>query len=534
MSLWQSAADHADAITARLGWLHGVEWMQARAGELRAFAGQIAESGHYERAILLGMGGSSLAPAVFASLFEPAPGGLPLAVVDTTHPGEIARIADGDLRRCLFIVSSKSGDTVETIDLYHFFHAQLAAQCDDPGARFVMITDEGSNLHRLGQSGPCNKIFLNPDDVGGRYSALSYFGMVPAALLGVDIDELLGRAQRFCATTKADDPAQNPALALGMFLGRSALAGRDKLILRLPRRLGVFGLWVEQLIAESTGKDGKGLVPVVAGNSGLGPESNLYGGGADRINVRIGYDDQKQRADQATDATDWTLPFDDPYQLGAEYFRWQVATAVAAACIGVNPFDQPDVAQSKKTTALFIHGSEQPPAPACRGEHYDLHYPPHLDAGAPPSGHSSQDLIAEFRRTLEPGCYLGLLAYLPEDPRILSLLQTLGARAAGRWGIVTTLGIGPRYLHSTGQLHKGGPPGGRFIQFIADADAGGADGADQPVPQRDYTFGELYRAQADGDFSVLGRRGAVMRVRLKADRLRALAAFVDDFTGPQS
>ena len=390
-SLWLSSSnrspDKAQSIAARLGWLHSIEWMQPRVDELRAWAGQIA--GHYDRAILLGMGGSSLAAAVFASLFAPARGYLPLEVLDTTNPDEIARVAGGDLRRCLFIVASKSGTTVETVALYHFFYAQLAAQCADPQSRFVVITDAGSELQLAQASQSGGKIFINPDDVGGRYSALSYFGMVPAALLGVEIGELLERARAFCATTKSDDPAKNPALALGLLLGRNARAGRDKLILRLPRQLGVFGLWVEQLIAESTGKDGKGLVPVVVedgAESGLGDD--LKYGGEDRIHIDIHCGDsgrKKPRAgEMAARGPDWTLKFDDPRQLGAEFFRWEIATAIAATAegLGVNPFDQPDVARSKNSTRAFIRGSEQMAAPTCRGEHYDLHW----QAAAPQVG----------------------------------------------------------------------------------------------------------------------------------------------------
>ena len=518
-SLWQPSADEAQAIADRLGWLHSIEWMRVRAGELRGWAEGVAQSGHYDRAILLGMGGSSLAPAVFASLFKPAAGYLPLQVVDTTHPDEVARITDSDLRRCLFVVASKSGTTVETIDLYHFFRAQLARQCADPQSRFVMITDDGSDLHRLGQEAdPCQKIFINPDDIGGRYAALSYFGIVSAALLGVDVDELLDRAQTFAETTKSDDPTENPALALGMFLGRSALAGKDKLILRLPRQLRVFGLWVEQLVAESTGKHGKGLLPVLVDDQ---RENNPQHRFDDRVTIcydGIGYDGAaKERP------TDWALALDDPYQLGAEFFRWQIATAIAASYLGVNPFDQPDVAQSKDRARALLCGREPIQPPVYQSDEYDLYYPVSTDGT-----HISTYIIAEFCRRLKPESYLGLLAYLPEDQRTLSWLHSLGEEVARRWGIVVTLGIGPRYLHSTGQLHKGGPPTGRFIQFIADFDT------DLPVPGREYTFGQLYRAQADGDFSALAQtlgHGAVMRVRLKADRLRSLAAFVDEFIG---
>ena len=538
VSIWPTLADSADPISARLGWLDSIGWLQSRAGELQAWAAQIVSCGDYDRVILLGMGGSSLAPAVFASLFAPARGALPLTVIDTTNPDEITRLAGraGDLRRCLFIVSSKSGTSVETVDLYSFFHAQLAAHCPAPESRFVIITDEGSALHQLGESRKFNKIFLNPADIGGRYSALSYFGMVPAVLLGVDAGKLLQRAWAFCETTKSDDPKENPSLALGMLLGRGALAGRDKLILNLPGQLGAFGLWIEQLIAESTGKDGKGLVPVVAVEDLVGEDlagDNLnYAGGEDRINISIEYSGAGHEPGKRRRASDHALRLDDPYQIGAEYFRWEFATAIAAGYLRVNPFDQPDVAQTKNSTRRFIDGRARLPAPSCRGDDYDLHY--HA-AGRPQSAGSTREIIAEFRRTLTPKNYLGLLAYLPEGDQTLALLHRVRKQVAGRPGMVATVGFGPRYLHSTGQLHKGGPPTGRFIQFIVDSDvdSGTNPGTDLPVPGRGYTFGRLYRAQADGDFSALAGLGAgIMRVGLKADRLRALAAFVSDFAGP--
>ena len=514
-SLWQTPADSIDAISTRLGWLDSIDWMLNRASELQKWAATVAASGDYERVILLGMGGSSLAPAVFASLFAPAPGYPPLTVLDTTNPGDIARIAGGDLRRCLFVVASKSGDTIETVSLYRFFRAQLA--CPEPSSRFVLITDDGSALHRPAEY---SRVFINPADIGGRYSALSYFGLAPAALLGVDVEQLLARAQRFCETTRSDDPRENPALALGTLLGRGALAGRDKLILRLPDELRAFGLWVEQLVAESTGKDGKGLVPVLMET---GEEAD-FGGGDDRITVNIGYGEE-------TDGADHAIPIDDPYQIGAEFFRWEVATAIAACHLRVNPFDQPAVAQAKARTRVFLRGDARVAAPSHRGDAYDLTYPG--AGGEPDAGRAASQIIAEFHRTLCPKNYLALLAYLPEDEPTLALLHALRRRAAERFRIATTLGIGPRYLHSTGQLHKDGPPTGRFIQLVAHPDDDAAD--DAPVPDCDYTFGQLYRAQADGDFSVLAARaddsggGTVMRVALKADRLRALAAFVSDF-----
>jgi hypothetical protein len=480
------------------------------------------------------MGGSSLAPAVFASLFRSIPDYLPLDVIDTTSPDEISRIAGTDLHRCLFIVSSKSGTTIETVDLYHHFHALLAAQVASAESRFVLITDDGSWLHQLAESGNFNHVFINPADIGGRYSVLSYFGLVPAALLGVDVGRLLKKTRDFCETTKSDDPAHNPALALGMLLGRGALAGKDKLMLHLPDELQPLGLWIEQLVAESTGKNGKGLVPVLAGDGKDFSSQDCIGDEEDRINISIGFGagagpgTAKQPPDRTQDEPlnkfmDHSLQLDQPGQIGAEFFRWEFATAIAASYLHINPFDEPNVAQAKHSTGLFIEGRKQLEiAPSCQDDDYTLTCSGIV--GVPRSAHSTADVLAGFCRTLVPKTYVGILAYLPEDDETMALLHSLGDRLAASFPIVTTLGMGPRYLHSTGQLHKGGPPSGRFIQFVSDSKT------DLPVPGRSYTFGQLYRAQADGDFSVLSGNGStIMRVALKADRPLALQAFIAYF-----
>ncbi|MGI9310849.1 MAG: bifunctional transaldolase/phosoglucose isomerase, partial [bacterium] len=463
-SLWCARAREHDAIRARLGWLDCVAWMQSRADELQQWAARTAGSGDFDRVIVLGMGGSSLAPAVFASKFAPTSRGLKLQVLDSTCPDEIARVADGDLRRCLFIVASKSGDTLETLDLHRHFHAQAKTHHCNPESRFVLITDADTPLHRLGRSGRFHRVFINPSDIGGRYSALSYFGLAPAALLGVDVGALLARARAFADTTRDDDPRRNPALALGILLGRAARDGRDKLILDLPEDLAAFGLWVEQLIAESTGKDGKGLVPVIQPR-GEGDVAR----GEDRVVVRV--DLARGDGDGDDDDTDCTLRIDDPIQLGAEFFRWEFATAIAASYLRVNPFDQPDVARSKERTRRFIRKREGLIAEV-RGDAYDLRYRDRADdasndAASASASMTANEIIAQFRRALTPDAYLALLAYLPQQPSIIALLQSLRASLP----CAVTVGFGPRYLHSTGQLHKGGPRNARFIQFVADADA---------------------------------------------------------------
>lgn len=535
-SLWRLADA---AVCDRLGWLHAAQCMQSQADEMCAWARRIAQSGRYKRVIVLGMGGASQAAAVVASLFPAAAGYLRLQVIDTTHPETIADFAAQNLRECLFVVASKSGDTLETIALYHFFRAQLHTQGLAPGEialHFAFITDADSALHRLAKSHNCAHIFLNPADIGGRFSALSYFGMLPAALVGAPVAEILHHAQLFCATTQVDGDAYNPALALGNFIGRFAAAGRDKMILHLPSELQAFGRWIEQLIAESTGKHGVGVLPViVAAADGVIASDDLM-----IVRLTIGDGDRDLSKAQAENSPpQWKLHLNQPTEIGAEFFRWQFATVIAAVHLRVNPFDQPDVAASKANTLAFLHRRESLPPPTQHG-FYDLHYST-ADSPAASSADSCTvtvtDLITEFRRHLKPGDYLGVLAYLPEDARTLSLLHALCAAVTAGHSVVATIGFGPRYLHSTGQLHKGGPPNGRFIQLVDRRDdrASGhtaklasEHAADLAVPQCDYTFAQLCQAQADGDFAALAVRTMVLRVLLKADRLRALAAFIGD------
>jgi len=547
-SLWLPAGDGdaAAAIAGRLGWLDCVDWMLAdsRADELQAWAGETITGGAFDRAIVLGMGGSSLAAAVFAQAFESQAGApaLPLTVIDTTRPADITRLAGGDLRRTLIIVASKSGDTVETADLHAFFRARVKAQLKSARVdrHFVFITDRDSKLHRAAGRA---RVFVNPSDIGGRFSALSYFGLSPAALAGVDLRRLLARAQEFAATTRIDDARANEALALGMRLGRGALAGRDKLLLRVAPRWRAFGLWIEQLIAESTGKAGRGIVPVLAAAGDVDPGEPE---GAGCMRARI-VDLDARAADRADDAgggeafdIDLRLRLAGGEQLGAEFFRWEFATAVAAAYLRVNPFDQPDVEAVKTRTAADLRAGAAAPtaaAPTSRiaTECYDLQLPTALETAAGVAKPAHADLaIAAFAAGLAPNSYLALLAYLADDAATAAALRALRAGIAKHARIAATAGFGPRYLHSTGQLHKGGPAGARFIQLIDYTRSGpGTDSwaaADLTVPGRGYTFGRLYRAQADADFAALAAAGrAVLRVELKLNRGDALAAFAAEF-----
>jgi transaldolase/glucose-6-phosphate isomerase len=389
--------------------------------------------------VLLGMGGSSLAPEVMRRTF----GVHGFRVLDTTHPAAIRglekRLA---LERSAFVVSSKSGSTVETLSQFAYFWGWTGGAAE----RFVAVTDPGSSLDDLARERGFRVVHGEPT-IGGRYSALSPFGTVPALMMGIDLDRLGGRAQEMAEACRSPD---SPGLELGVELGEGWREGRDKVA--ISPNPGGFGLWAEQLLAESTGKDGKGLVPA--------PEEPSRGPDVQVQEVRIGA----------------------PEALGAEFFRWEFATAVAGSILGINPFDQPNVQEAKDRTSAILE----------QGEHVELE----------PEG-SVDDLFASARE----GDYIAILAFV--DPAAEDRLEPLVARAR-ETGCVVTKGLGPRYLHSTGQLHKGGPNTGLFVQVVDEP------GEELPIPGRPFGFRQLIRAQAAGDFAALAERGRrVVRVRLE-------------------
>ena len=401
-------------------------------------------TGQYEHYVLLGMGGSSLAPEVFRRTF----GSPNFHVLDTTHPQAIRRLQESiDVDRSFFVASSKSGTTLETRShLEHFW--ELAGR--DP-EQFAVVTDPGSELEALAEERGFRAVFHGEPTIGGRYSALSAFGLVAAALIGADPDRIRSRAAEMAQNCRAEQ--DNPGLQLGLHFGNGWNDGRDKIC--IENTPGGFGLWAEQLIAESTGKEGKGLIPA-PGESPARPDRQ-------RAEVRIG----------------------DPYDLGAEFFRWEFATAVAGSILGINAFNQPDVQSAKdRTNEILASGS---------------------DPDVEPQG-SLDDLL----KGAEERNYVCVQAFVdPTDEnesRVMELVQTIRART----GCVTTHGFGPRYLHSTGQLHKGGPPIGRFVQIVDDT------GQEIPIPGKDFGFGKLIRAQAAGDFASLQERGRpIVRIRLE-------------------
>jgi glucose-6-phosphate isomerase len=409
--------------------------------------------------------------------FGAAPGFPALHVLDSTDPRAVHDAErGGDLSKTLFIISSKSGTTQESDSFFRYFWERTGAR----GSQFVAITDPGTPLEQLAAERGFRRAFSNPADIGGRYSALSFFGLVPAALIGVDVQTLLHRAHRMaeacaaCVTT-----LENPAAWLGAILGESALAGRDKATFVLSPGISSFGLWVEQLIAESTGKEGKGVLPVA--DEPLGAPQ-VYG--EDRVFVSMALagesDPEIESRLAALEKAHHPvihLRLEDRYDLGQEFFRWEFATAVVGAALRINPFDQPNVAESKANTKAVL-----------------------AKRGAPSQAASAAEL-EKFLAGIQPGDYLAIMAYLPPTPENDRRLAAIRLRLRDHLKVATTLGYGPRFLHSTGQLHKGGPPKGHFLQITGRAEL------DLPIPGEPFSFGQLEAAQAEGDLAALRSRG---------------------------
>jgi glucose-6-phosphate isomerase len=475
-SVWTQELGAHKEIVSRLGWLEAPSRMREALDEIGAFADEIKKEG-FESVVLLGMGGSSLAPELFQKTFGNAPGCPALLVLDSTDPAQVLEIEKSvNLEKTLFIVSSKSGGTIELLSFFKYFFAKLEAiQKEKAGSHFVAITDPGTPLVDLAKEKKFRKIFLGFEDVGGRFSALTFFGLVPAALIGVDIEALLDRAE--------DLPQKDPqALELGVAMAVLAEEGRDKLTLWTSRGLESFGDWAEQLVAESTGKEGMGVIPIV----GEGPISgDVYGN--DRFFVALfldGVDNQEleQKLDVLSKAGHpvLILRIRDLLDLGAEFFRWEMATAIACALLKINAFDQPDVQAAKDKAKALLKKMGQGQKLEVKNAVLDL---------------------KQFCAELNEGDYVGILAFLPYKEQALTKLKTLAAKIREASGKAVTLGMGPRYLHSTGQLHKGGPAGGNFILVT------GSHSQDAAVPGESYSFGELELAQAVGDLEALEAAG---------------------------
>jgi len=494
-------------ITNRLGWLAITELMREQIPALQTFAQEIRDSG-FRHIVLLGMGGSSLGSEVLRQTFGSAVGYPELIVLDSIIPASVQAVTESiDPAHTLFLVSSKSGSTTEPLSLYHYFRSLVESVVgkEKTGRSFIAITDPGTPLAKLAKETGFRHVFLNPPDIGGRYSVLSYFGLVPAALIGVDITVLLSQADSMRKKCAPSVPiSENPGAWLGAYLGTLALQGRDKLTLITSPSIVNFGLWVEQLIAESTGKDGKGIIPIVGE-----PLVDPVHYSADRLFIYLRMEgDDSSTIDTALEKIKSsgqpvvTLELQDNYDLGAEFFRWEFATVVASAILGINPFDQPNVQAAKDATKRLLQ------------EYTASGHLPSVEAAV-----SFADLLAEAGR----GKYLAIMAYVSQTPEIDKVLADLRQKVVERYHIATTLGYGPRFLHSTGQLHKGGPNTGLFLQVTADHKK------DLTIPGEPYTFGVVASAQALGDLqALLSSERRVTKVHFSRGDEGAISKLVDE------
>lgn len=472
------------SISNRLGWLTATDDMRPEMGRVEALADSLTRDGLTD-VYLLGMGGSSLCAEVVRETLGRRSTGARLTVLDTTDEAAIRRAAAALVpARACFLVASKSGSTIEVTSLEEHFRSVMAAAVAEPGRHFVAITDAGTSLVDHARTHGYRETFINPSTIGGRYSALSLFGLIPARLCGVRSSMLLEPATEMARRCRGDLRA-NPGLALGVFMGGHAAAGRDKLTLLASPPLAPFGVWVEQLVAESTGKHGLGVLPVVDEPCGSPHEY-----ASDRAFVVM-----ITPGDQALDEQAGALEraghpvfriMTSPGELGGEFFRWEFATAVAGAVLGVNPFDEPDVRRAKVFTKAQLDAHAASAAFAAR--------PPLTPRG----GYSVREFRGERR---VPATYLAVLDYLPASGESTAAVARLRTQCRARLGLATTHGVGPRYLHSTGQYHKGGPNTGVFLILTS------GDDTDTSVPGAAYTFGTLKRAQAFGDFDALKEAG---------------------------
>jgi transaldolase/glucose-6-phosphate isomerase len=508
-TFWPQASP--EDLAGGLGWLRAPEQSAARVGELRAFAEELTRDG-IEHVVLFGMGGSSLAPEVIRRVFPPVQGRPDLSVLDSTHPAAVRACADRTpLDRTLFLVSSKSGTTLEPNVLFRFFWERVGKRSASPGGQFVAITDPGTPLERLARERRFRTCIAAPADVGGRYSALTVFGLIPAALLGVDLEGLLGSARAMVARcADPTDGRRNPGFRLGAALGELAEAGRDKVVFLTSRSLRPLPAWIEQLVAESLGKRGRGIVPVATA-----PPRTELPRGSDVVFVHFTLEGEGDPAlERALDAREAggtpVLRFElgSPLDLGREFFRWEFAVAACGSVLEVDPFDQPDVEHAKEL-AREAMGRQGGPVATSPG--YGTRVGPDLGPG-----------LEGWIATARAGDYVAVQAFLEPNDRTDAALARVASQLRQRLSTVVTVGYGPRFLHSTGQLHKGGPASGLYLQVVDDPDQ------DLEVPELGFTFGQLIRAQAKGDRGALEqRRRRLLVVNVGSQPLEGLNALAN-------
>jgi transaldolase/glucose-6-phosphate isomerase len=508
-TLWKMDSADQKSISNRLGWLILPDNIDQKTNDLIAFAKEVKDAG-YKHAVLMGMGGSSLCSEVARETFGAAHGYLELLVLDNTAPEAIRDIERQiDMEHTLFIVASKSGNTKESISFFKYFYNQLKPKVQgNAGDNFIAITDAGTPLGQIAAEYKFRRTFINPSDIGGRYSVLSDFGLVPMALMGIDIKAILAGAATMKKDCSADiKAADNPGLNLGVTLGINQKHKRDKVTFLISPSISSFGLWVEQLLAESTGKEGQGLIPIEG--EAAGPLS-IYGN--DRLFVYIylaadhtAADEQKIQSFEKADRPVVRIELRDKTDLGGEYFRWEMATAVAGMVMDINPFDEPNVAESKKNTNDLLDdwnkdGFFKKDTPALTIGEINIYSSKVTKQTSHAASSAIADILGAFSRLIQPGDYLAFLPYFMLTDYRMSVLQVWREQMMTEHKMATTLLNGPRYLHSTGQLHKGGPNTGLYIMLI-----GGE--SDIAIPDEKYGFITFHEAQALGDFKSLDSKG---------------------------
>ena len=503
-SVWKTDEASRKLISNSLGWLRVAEEMKKELGEITSFADSVR--GEFDHVVVLGMGGSSLCSEVLRRVYGKREGYPALLVLDSTVPEAVLNLeAKLNLKRTLFIVASKSGTTTEPVMFHRYFYDRVKSVTARPGDNFIAVTDPDTQLGRDAARDSFRKIFLNPADIGGRYSALSKFGLVPAALSGVDVETFLDHAVHGAHISMMPSVRKNPAAHLGAVIGALAAAGRDKLTLITPAPLDTLGLWIEQLVAESTGKEGKGILPI-AGEPRL--EATAYGNDRVFVAVRLRRSDETQYLRELTTAGHPVIDIvlEDALGLGETFFLWEFATAVAGAILGINPFDQPNVQESKDNTRQLLEEYKS------RGAMGDG-----SRQASPGDG-----MVAKLLESVKAGDYVAFTEYFAETSSRDKLIAAIREAVARELRVATTTGYGPRFLHSTGQLHKGGGNNGVFIQLT------GGPREEVPIPNEPFGFGVLARAQAIGDFqSLISRRRRATSVDLGEDVDAGLAKLHD-------
>ena len=493
-TLWPGEEIAQTAIHDRLGWLDSPRWLVGHQASLTDWASEIRGRG-FSQVVLIGMGGSSLAAEVLAEIFGPSGDGLSLTILDNTHPDAITEALENRAwSRILFIFSSKSGTTIEVQTLCAWVLDNLEEQgVAEPGSQCIAITDTGSPLARLAEHRHFLDCLETPSDVGGRFSALTAFAMAPGALLGIDLQTMAQSASDMAEHCSAQDGGVNPGLSLGIWLAEQYLAGRDCLQLCIDEQYRAFGVWLEQLIAESTGKEGKGILPLEDAVSAA-PESRV-------MKVVLGAKSNASFWQQHPETDGTTVPsrrisLEANTDLGGEFFRWCFAVAIAGSIMQLNPFDEPDVAATKATTRLLLDGEGLP------GSYASL----------------TPEELGACLASANDWTYLAILTYLPAEPALFDVLEDFAESARERFGLPVTINSGPRYLHSTGQLHKGGPSSGMFL-FVRSVPE-----RDLDIFDEDFGFAHLNHSQAEGDRAVLMERGrSVSRIELVGPTMSCVA-----------